>query len=75
MQRLLTRREIRVGSRMLVAVHPTRGLDVGATDEVRKVLLDQRMKGVAISTDFRRPGRARKNLRPSCCYVWRPYCW
>ncbi len=42
MQRLLTRREIRVGSRLLVAVHPTRGLDVGATDEVRKVLLDHR---------------------------------
>lgn len=48
MQRLLTRREIRVGSRLLVAVHPTRGLDVGATDEVRRLLLSQRDKGVAI---------------------------
>jgi simple sugar transport system ATP-binding protein len=48
MQRLLTRREIRVGSRLLVAVHPTRGLDVGATNEVHKVLLDHRSKGVAI---------------------------
>jgi ABC-type uncharacterized transport system ATPase subunit len=48
MQRLLTRREIRVGSRLLVAVHPTRGLDVGATEEVHKVLLDQRNRGAAI---------------------------
>jgi simple sugar transport system ATP-binding protein len=48
MQRLLTRREIRVGSHLLVAVHPTRGLDVGATDDVRKALLDQRQRGVAI---------------------------
>jgi ABC-type uncharacterized transport system ATPase subunit len=48
MQRLLTRREIRVGSHLLVAVHPTRGLDIGATDAVRKVLIDQRNKGIAI---------------------------
>jgi simple sugar transport system ATP-binding protein len=48
MQRLLTRREIRVGSRLLVAVHPTRGLDVGATEAVRKVLLDHRRRGVAV---------------------------
>jgi len=48
MQRLLTRREMRIGSCLLVAVHPTRGLDVGATEEVRRLLLSQRLRGVAI---------------------------
>jgi len=31
-----------------VAVHPTRGLDVGATESVRKLLIDQRNAGAAI---------------------------
>jgi simple sugar transport system ATP-binding protein len=33
---------------LLVAVHPTRGLDVGATEAVRKTLLAQRDQGAAI---------------------------
>jgi len=33
---------------VLVAVHPTRGLDVGATESVHKMLLEQRSKGAAI---------------------------
>lgn len=33
---------------LLVAVHPTRGLDVGATESVRKVLIEQRCAGAAI---------------------------
>jgi len=31
-----------------VAVHPTRGLDVGATESVRNLLLEQRAEGAAI---------------------------
>jgi len=31
-----------------VAVHPTRGLDVGATESVRNLLLKQRAEGAAI---------------------------
>ncbi len=33
---------------LLVAVHPTRGLDVGATESVRKILIEQRCAGAAI---------------------------
>jgi simple sugar transport system ATP-binding protein len=36
------------GATLLVAVHPTRGLDVGATEGVRETLLSQREQGVAI---------------------------
>ena len=32
----------------MVAIHPTRGLDVGATKWVQRKLLEQRRKGAAI---------------------------
>jgi ABC-type uncharacterized transport system ATPase subunit len=47
-QRLLARREMRVGSRLVAAVHPTRGLDVAATEAVRQSLLDHRDTGCAV---------------------------
>jgi len=47
-QRLLAGRETRVASRLLIAVHPTQGLDVGATEEVRKALMDHRNEGSAV---------------------------
>ena len=36
------------GATVLVAVQPTRGLDVGATESVRRALLEQRVRGSAI---------------------------
>jgi general nucleoside transport system ATP-binding protein len=47
-QRLLTGREIEIASRLLVAVHPTRGLDVAATEAVRSVLVEYRNEGNAV---------------------------
>jgi simple sugar transport system ATP-binding protein len=47
-QRLLARRETLVASRILVAVHPTRGLDIVATDSLRQVLVDHRNQGGAV---------------------------
>jgi simple sugar transport system ATP-binding protein len=47
-QRLVAGRETKIASRLLVAVHPTRGLDVGATDEVRRVLVGHRNEGSAV---------------------------
>jgi simple sugar transport system ATP-binding protein len=47
-QKLIARREMDIASRVLVAVHPTRGLDVAATDEVRRSLVDHRNKGNAV---------------------------
>ncbi len=48
MQRLLVHREIRGGTRLVIAVHPTRGLDVGATRSVRNMLLGARAEGVGV---------------------------
>jgi ABC-type uncharacterized transport system ATPase subunit len=47
-QRFVTHREVRIAKRALIAAYPTRGLDVGATDTVRRVLVDLRNAGVAV---------------------------
>ncbi|HJW91441.1 MAG TPA: ABC transporter ATP-binding protein [Anaerolineales bacterium] len=47
-QRLLAGREMQVASRLLIAVHPTQGLDIGATEEVRRVLMEHRNHGSAV---------------------------
>ena len=48
LQRLIFAREIDTGPRFMVAVHPTRGLDVGAIEAVHRDLLDRRQAGTAI---------------------------
>ncbi|BCV22361.1 ABC transporter ATP-binding protein [Moorella sp. Hama-1] len=48
LQRLLLAREISSRPRLLVAVYPARGLDVGATEAVHRLLLEQRAAGTAI---------------------------
>lgn len=48
LQKALLAREITAGGDLMVAVHPTRGLDVGATEWVQRKLLEQRQKGAAI---------------------------
>ncbi len=48
LQKTILAREISVSPRLMVAVHPTRGLDVGATESVRNLLLKQRDEGAAI---------------------------
>jgi simple sugar transport system ATP-binding protein len=47
-QKLLLARELSSRPRALVAAQPTAGLDVGATEAIHGILLDQRAKGVAI---------------------------
>jgi ABC-type uncharacterized transport system ATPase subunit len=47
-QKVVLAREITAGRGVLVAVYPTRGLDVGATESVRRTLLEQRDEGAAI---------------------------
>jgi ABC-type uncharacterized transport system ATPase subunit len=55
LQKTILAREITAGEQqssgqaaLLVAVHPTRGLDVGATESVQHTLLEQRARGTAI---------------------------
>ena len=47
-QRLILAREITANQGIIIAVHPSRGLDVGATESVRKTLLEQREQGTSI---------------------------
>jgi len=48
LQRLILAREISAQPKLLVAVQPTRGLDVGAIESVQRLLLAQREAGAAI---------------------------
>jgi general nucleoside transport system ATP-binding protein len=48
LQRLILAREIDSAPKVLVAVQPTRGLDVGAIEGVHQLLLDLRARGTAI---------------------------
>ncbi len=48
MQRLLLAREIANEPKLMVVVYPVRGLDVGATEAVHKLLLELRLRRTAI---------------------------
>jgi simple sugar transport system ATP-binding protein len=48
LQKAILARELTACEGLLVAVHPTRGLDVGATESVRELLLQQRDEGTAV---------------------------
>jgi simple sugar transport system ATP-binding protein len=47
-QKLLLGRELAGEPRLIVAVHPTRGVDVGATEAIHEALREQRARGAAI---------------------------
>jgi ABC-type uncharacterized transport systems, ATPase components len=47
-QKLLLAREIDSDPRLIIAVYPMRGLDIGATDYVRRLLMGQSEKGKAV---------------------------
>ncbi|MCK5767643.1 MAG: heme ABC transporter ATP-binding protein, partial [Candidatus Atribacteria bacterium] len=46
-QKVVLARELSENPNLIVAVHPTYGLDIGATEQVRKILLIQRERGAA----------------------------
>jgi len=48
LQKVILSREITANPRLIVAVQPTRGLDVGAVEAIQEHLLDQRKQGAAI---------------------------
>jgi simple sugar transport system ATP-binding protein len=48
LQKVILAREIGSDCRLLIAMHPTRGLDVGAIEFVHEKLLEARAKGTAI---------------------------
>ena len=48
LQKLILAREISIQPRLLIAEQPTRGLDVGAIENVRQLIFQQRERGAAI---------------------------
>jgi ABC-type uncharacterized transport system ATPase subunit len=48
LQKVILAREISGRPALMIAVHPTRGLDVGATEAVHKLLMTQREAGAAL---------------------------
>jgi ABC-type uncharacterized transport system ATPase subunit len=48
LQKVILARSLHRDPALVVAVDPTRGLDIGATDYVRSRLLDQRTRGAAV---------------------------
>ncbi|MFZ5590994.1 MAG: ABC transporter ATP-binding protein [Bacillota bacterium] len=48
LQRLLLAREISAGPRLMVVMYPARGLDIGATEVVHRLLLQLKERGTAI---------------------------
>lgn len=54
-QKIILARELNMNPKLLVAVHPTRGLDIGATEFVHNTMIEQRDTGcgiLLISADF-----------------------
>ena len=47
-QKLVIGRELSRQSRLIIAAHPTRGVDIGATEHIRRLLLERRQAGDAI---------------------------
>jgi general nucleoside transport system ATP-binding protein len=47
LQKLILARELSIHPRLILAFHPTRGLDIGATEAVHQMLLEQRHVGAA----------------------------
>jgi simple sugar transport system ATP-binding protein len=47
-QKLILARELSRKPGVLVAAQPTRGLDIGATNDVHRLLLEQRSQGTAL---------------------------
>jgi len=47
-QKVIVAREISLSPKVLIIAQPTRGLDVGAIEYIRKRIIDERMKGRAV---------------------------
>ena len=48
LQKVILAREISADPQLMIAVQPTRGLDVGAIESIQRLLLEQRESGTAI---------------------------
>mgnify|MGYP000674211207 FL=1 len=47
-QKIVVAREVSIGGKVLIASHPTRGVDIGATESIRTILMDVKEKGLGV---------------------------
>jgi simple sugar transport system ATP-binding protein len=47
-QKIILARELNGNPSLIIASHPTYGLDIGATERIRKILCDRRTQGAAV---------------------------
>lgn len=47
-QKVIVAREMEIGGKLIVAVHPTRGVDIGASDYIHQQLIHARDRGCAV---------------------------
>ena len=47
-QKIILARELMGEPRLIIASHPTYGLDIGATEQIRETLLDQKKRGAGV---------------------------
>jgi simple sugar transport system ATP-binding protein len=47
-QKLLVAREVNMNPRFIIAAYPVRGLDIGATETINQILLNERNKGTCV---------------------------
>ena len=71
LQKVILAREISTEPKLMVAVQPTRGLDVGAIEAIQRLLLAQREAGTAVLADLGRTGGIIHPQRPHRCHVRR----
>ena len=71
-QKLIVGREMSHTPKLLIAAHPTRGVDVGAQAQIWDQIRAARREGLAVLLDLRRPGRADRPVRHPAGDVSRP---
>jgi len=47
-QKLILARELSANPSLLIASHPTRGVDIGATEYIHKIILEKRREGMGV---------------------------
>ena len=57
LQKVILAREISSAPTLMVAVQPTRGLDVGAIEAIQKIIIAAKRKWNSCLINFRRAGR------------------
>ena len=72
-QKLIVGREMTAGPKVLIAAHPTRGIDVGAQAAVWEEIKKARMAGLATLLDLGRPRRADRAVRHAPRDAARPH--